>query len=291
MAESSLHTRRWLLLTAALAGGALVAAPRAFRRAFAPPQREAGQSPADFGLVTEEVWLRSVNGTRLHAWYVPADSAGAALVVLHGWGSHGGLMLPLAEPLHADGFHTLFLDARNHGLSEHDSFASLPRFAEDLEAAADWLRAHPDVTRVGAIGHSVGAGAAILAASRGDLLDVVVSVSAFAHPGELMRRQMARIPAPILSLLLGAVQRTIGHRFDDFAPRFRVGDVTVPLMLVHGDVDSVVPIADMYELAELAPTSETLTVEGGGHSDLAAFLPYVSEIVDFLNQHTRERSV
>jgi pimeloyl-ACP methyl ester carboxylesterase len=265
----------------------MLAVPTVFKRAFAPPQREANRSPRDLGLPEEQVWLESHTGTGLHGWYIPVEGVAPAVIVLHGWGGNAALMLPLAAPIHKAGFHALFLDARNHGLSEHDSFVSMPRFAEDLEVAASWLDARAGVTSVGVIGHSVGAGAAILAASRGDQLAAVVSVSSFAHPGEMMRQQMAKIPRPILTLLLGAVQRTIGHRFDDFAPRSRIAHMTTPVMLVHGDSDNVVPISNLHELATAQPSAETLIVSGGGHSDLAPFEPHVGEIIDFLDRHLR----
>ncbi|MEA1902918.1 MAG: alpha/beta fold hydrolase [Actinomycetota bacterium] len=209
--------KRWIWLPFAIAVGAYYTAPRVLKRAFAPPQRDSRQTPADLGLPEEDVWLAGGNRTRLHGWFIPVDQKAPAVIVLHGWGGNASLMLPLAPHLHRAGFHTLFLDARNHGLSEHDGFTSMPRFAEDLEVAADWTRAHPAVTSAGVIGHSVGAGAAILSASRGDRLDAVVSVSAPAHPGDMMREQMASIPRPLLTLILGAVQRIIGHRFDAFA--------------------------------------------------------------------------
>jgi pimeloyl-ACP methyl ester carboxylesterase len=194
-------------------------------------------------------------------------------------------MLPLAEYLHQAGFHSLFLDARNHGHSEHDTFVSMPRFAEDLEAAADWLAAHELVTSIGVIGHSVGAGAAILSASRSSRYAAVVSVSSFAHPGEMMREQMSRIPSPLLTTLLEAIQRTIGYRFETFAPRYRLPQVRVPVMLVHGDSDPVVPISDLEELAAVRPDADVLVVPEGGHSDLAPFEPYVDQITSFLHRH------
>lgn len=279
------RTKRWILLPMAVALGAMVATPRLLRRAFAPPQPATDGTPADLGLPEERVHLESVNGTRLHGWYIPVDGAAPGVVVLHGWGSNSALMLPLAPHLHAAGFHVLFIDARNHGLSEHDSFSSLPRFAEDLEVAAAWLGAKPEVTSVGVIGHSVGAGAAILAASRGDLLDAVVSVSSFAHPGEMMRQQMERMPRAARFVILEAVQRMIGFRFDEIAPRNRIALVEVPVMLVHGDADGVVPISSMYELSAANPTAELLTVPDGAHSDLTPFEPYVGEILDFLKRH------
>ena len=145
----------------------MYAAPILLKKTFAPPQRDTSRTPADFGLSGEQIWLESVNGTSLHAWFIPAvDTPAPAVVVLHGWGANGSLLLPFAPYLHEAGYHALFLDARNHGLSEHDDFSSLPRFAEDLEVGIAWLRERDDVTSLGVAGHPVGAGAAILAAAK-----------------------------------------------------------------------------------------------------------------------------
>ena len=287
MTEKQVRMGRWIWLPVGLFAALYYAAPRILKRAFAPPQRDATQTPGDFGLPEEQVWLDSVNGTRLHGWFVPVDRAAPAVVVLHGWGGNAALMLPLAPHLHRAGYHVLLLDARNHGLSEHDRFASMPRFAEDLEVAVAWLRAHPAVTSVGVIGHSVGAGAAILSASRGGELEAVVSVSAPAHPGELMRVQMARIPGPLRELILAAIQRTIGYRFDEFASRNRIAHVDAPLLLIHGAVDQVVPVSNLHELSAANPQAATLVVPNGGHSDLAPFEDHVGDIIDFLDRHLR----
>ncbi|MEX0796528.1 MAG: alpha/beta fold hydrolase [Acidimicrobiia bacterium] len=227
----------------------------------------------------------SANGTRLHGWFIPVGTQAPAVVVLHGWGGNAALMLPLAPHLHAAGLHSLFLDARNHGLSEHDSFTSMPRFAEDLEVAVGWLQDHPAVTSVGVIGHSVGAGAAILSASRSDMLDAVVSVSAPAHPGDMMRRQMAAIPRPVLNFILGAVQQLIGYQFDSFAPRARIGLVRAPILLVHGSADTVVPIGNLHELVAAQPNAERLVVPDAGHSDLELFVRHVGAITGFFDRH------
>ncbi len=275
------------MVLAALAGslGLTYLGPKAFKRAFAPPQPEIDGTPSDLGLPEEQVWLRSRNGTRLHAWYIPVDTVVGTptpgIVVLHGWGANSSLMLPLASHLHKAGFHSLFLDARNHGLSEHDDFASMPRFAEDLDVGVQWLAKREEVSSVGVIGHSVGAAASILSASRSGHLSAVVAVSSFAHPGEMMHQQLDRIPRPLVTLILAGVQRIIGYRFEEFAPQFRIGLVEAPVLLVHGDDDDVVPLSDLYELSAADPTAEVLIVPGGGHRDLGPYEPYVGVINDF----------
>jgi pimeloyl-ACP methyl ester carboxylesterase len=271
--------------------GAVRLFPMLLRRVMAPPTRPQPHTPSDLGLPEVSIGLRSRSGTDLHAWFVPAGGEAPAVVVLHGWGANASLMLPLAPHLHGAGFHALFLDARNHGRSEHDDFVSMPRFAEDLDVAVDWLLDHPDVTAVGVIGHSVGAGAAILASSRRDDLGAVVSVAAFAHPGEAMARSapMNRFPAPMRAGIFRTIERTIGYRFDEIAPRATIAGVRAPLLLAHGTADRVVPIGDLEVLAAAAPQAATLIVEGADHASLDAFGPAVPHLIGFLSENLTGR--
>ena len=274
---------------AALALGAVYAAPALLKKTFAPPQRDASQTPFDFGLPGEQIWLESVNGTKLHAWFIPVgDQPAPAIVVLHGWGANGALLLPIAPYLHKGGYHALFMDARNHGHSEHDDFSSLPRFAEDLEVGLAWLREREDITSVSVAGHSVGAGAAILAASRDHGIGAVVSMSAFAHPREMMTNQMKlnRLPSQVSGAMLWPIEQIIGHRFDEIAPINRIGDVECPILIVHGDADRVIPVEDAFRLFENASDGQVLIVPGGEHASLEAFEPYLDDMVEFLDRHS-----
>lgn len=118
------------------------------------------------------VWIEGEGGSRLFAWYIappgPQEALAPGAVLMHGWGAHAGLMLPAAPWLHEAGLALLVLDARGHGLSSAVDFQSLPRFAQDVEAGLAWLRQQPEVdaSRLALIGHSVGAGAVLLSATR-----------------------------------------------------------------------------------------------------------------------------
>ena len=101
----------------------------------------------------------------------------------------------------------LLFDARNHGQSDTHSFSSLPRFAEDLDSALAWLHAnHPAACeKLVLLGHSVGAGAVLLAASRRTDIAAVISVSAFAHPEWVMRRYLQTLHLP--NILIRIINR------------------------------------------------------------------------------------
>lgn len=266
---------------------------RGIRGSLAAPRIPHDRSPDAFGLPFESVRIATANGCRLHAWQIePAtasDARAPAVVVMHGWGGNAAMMLPLARPLYEAGFATLFLDARCHGASEGDSFASLPRFAEDMEHAVDWLAARPniDAARIALIGHSVGAGAALFAASRRRDIAAVVSVAAFAHPAEMMRRWLAtkRIPEwPVGRYILRYVEETIGHRFDDIAPVNTIARVRCPVLLVHGSDDNVVPLADARQIfAARAHAGVELLEVSGEHDSFAELEQHMEQLIHFLH--------
>lgn len=270
----------------------------ALHRALRPARiRETG-SPADFGLAFREVAIATARGRRLFGWFIPAPAAGPApaVAVLHGWGGNAQMMLPAARPLHEAGFALLLFDARCHGRSDGDRFASLPRFAEDLAHAVDWLARQPEVDgrRLAALGHSVGAGAALLAASRHPGLAAVVSLAAFAHPAAMMRRWLASMGVPFIPLgwyLLHYVQFVIGHRYDDIAPVNTIRLVRRPVLLVHGADDATVPVEDARAIfARRGDTPAELVVLPGGHGSYEELGVSMQRLVAFLRRSLQERT-
>lgn len=255
----------------------------------APRIRECG-TPADLGMKYEAVKIQTVSGKQLFAWWLPVPGADSSLIILHGWGGNAELMLPMALPFQHAGINVLLVDARNHGNSDADTFSSLPRFAEDLDHAIDWLRQRrpESARRVALLGHSVGAGAALLSASRQKHIDAVISVSAFAHPEWMMKRFLRRfhLPGPITGLILGYVQWIIGHRFSDIAPVHSVCRIDCPILLVHGRADSTVPVEDARAIAAGCPESRItlLEIDEAEHDSVEKIEQHGIELVRFLQR-------
>lgn len=202
---------------------------------------------------------------------------------MHGWGGSAADMVGLVEPLISAGLRVLLLDARCHGRSDEDEFVSMPRFAEDVESGIDWLRRRDDVdgSRVVLVGHSVGAGACLIVAARDEAVAAVVSIASMAHPEVFMARALGkRLPRPLTALALRYVERTIGHRFETFAPVHTIGRFQAPVLLVHGDRDTTVPVADAYELHARAPDrTQLLIVPGANHTGIGASIGEVTPVL------------
>lgn len=117
------------------------------------------------------------DGWTISASYRPAAQGKATIVLAHGVGASGAEWARFADALAAKGVGTLALDLRGHAASRRgppgstdftgfDARGAWPEAAEDLRAAAAWLKSRgvPE-SRVAFGGASIGANLASIAAS------------------------------------------------------------------------------------------------------------------------------
>ena len=64
----------------------------------------------------------------------------------------------------------------------------------------------------------------------------------------------------------------IGMRFANFPPLTTLPTLTMPVLLIHGELDQVVPVAEADQLAAVAPRARLLVVPGVGHAESTASL-------------------
>lgn len=242
------------------------------RRYGLPPERRGTSLPSDRAV--EAIELPGPDGSTLRGLVLSAPGAEGTAVALHGWGSSALDLLPLGRDLHRQGLNVLLVDAGGHGRSDAVTFTSMPRFAEDLQAALIWVRADPQLGtgRLVLVGHSVGAGACLLAARDAAPVDGLVLLASMADPRTVMRRmlQSAHVPAALVPVALRVVEHVIGRRFRDFAPCRVIADLDVPVLIVHGDADQTVPVSEAHLLAAAAQHAELIVVPGAGHNELGA---------------------
>jgi len=240
----------------------------AWRNPKVPPRR----TPADVGAAFEEVSFPTANGRRLQGWWVPAAADGPRplVVLVHGWGRNRERMLPYVPMLR--GFHLLAFDARHHGLSDPDGYATMPKFSQDLRAAIDYAVAEQSIEpgRIAVLGLSIGGAASIHAASVDERISAVVTAGAFADPRDamVMLGRWSFLVKPALPLAFRTMEWRIGMRFAEFAPEAVIGRARARFLLVHGDDDPIVPVSHARRLHAAADgRAELWVMPGRGHSD------------------------
>jgi len=264
--------------------------PIILHRVYRAPRRVETTTPESLSLPFSQQYLPGPKGKRLYSWLIPGELDLCTVILVHGWGANAQMMLPLARCFHRAGMNVLLYDARNHGKSDRDSFSSLPRFAEDLGCAIEWAKQRDPSQKIVVFGHSIGAAAAMLAASHRTDIDLVIGLSGFAHPNLVMNRHLDRpwLPKVLRPLIMNYIQWVIGYRFEEIAPMNRIRHIQCPVLLMHGTEDTVVPISDMHLIEQNAPSEnpvQLIEIEGAGHNSVEQFQQHATELIDWVQEH------
>lgn len=201
----------------------------------------------------QDVVIETDDGIRLGGWYFPVAGDGPAVLVLPGNGGDRSMRAPLAVALNRMGSSVLLLDYR--GFGGNPGRPSEDGLAADARAAQTWLAAQPGVKEIVYFGESLGAAVAVgLALERPPRALVLRSpFTSLADVGAVHYPWL-----PIRWLLL-----------DRYPSLERITSVRVPLLLIAGDRDDIVPEPMSRRLYEAAnePKHYEL-VPGAGHNDL-----------------------
>jgi fermentation-respiration switch protein FrsA (DUF1100 family) len=233
---------------------------------FFQPDRTLFQTPGLYGLDYQPVELHAADGTELFAWFLPArGKPRGSVLYLHGNGQNISTQFANVAWMPAAGFNVLALDYRGYGGSQ--GRPSLPGVQLDIDAAMAALLARPDVDpeRIIVFGQSLGGALAIhyLAHSRfRDHVKSLIVDSAFSDYERIGREKLAA--AVITWPLQWFASVAIDNRY---SPEASVGQLSpIPILFIHGDADSVVPLHHSQRLYELAGFPKELwVVPGAGH--------------------------
>ena len=209
------------------------------------------------GLEFAEVTIRTEDGERLHAWWVPARAPSLGhVLLLHGNAGNVGDRLPHVERLASVGFDVLAFDYRGYGRST--GRPGERGLQLDAHAAYEALlgRRGVDPARVLYLGESLGGAVALALALERPPAGLILQ-SAFTSV-----RDMARLHYPL-------IPPAFVH--DGFPSVRRIGRLRAPLLVLHGARDAIVPVMHGDELFGAAPGPKRMHVfPGAGHNDLLA---------------------
>lgn len=194
--------------------------------------------------------LPTKDGTVISAVYLPNDKAEYTVLVSHGNAEDLGSLMPFLRSFAAQGFAVFAYDYQGYGTSqgtptEKNSYA-------DINAAYSYLTKHLHIPpqRIILYGRSLGAGVAIDLAVRQPIAGLIIEssfVSAY--------RTLFKFP-----FLL----------FDKFDNLSKIKKIKVPVLIIHGKKDQVVPFwHGEYIYQQANSPKQFLPIGNAGHNDLA----------------------
>ena len=234
---------------------------------------------------SEDAWLQSRDGLRLHAWLFPAEENPKKFVIgVHGYRSYSRPeYAPYIEFYQSLGYSMLLPDDRAHRPSEGDfiGFGVLDRLD-----CVDWAKYLTETygKDIEILLHGVSMGGAAVCAASGepDLPEQVkgiVSDCAFSNAWDVLHHQLgdvSHLPADrILPGVEKLCKKKAGFDFHEFSAEEQVKKARVPMLFVQGQKDQMVPSYMAQKLYDACGSSEKrlLMVPDAGHGESIAFAP------------------
>lgn len=217
-----------------------------------------GAAPAEAGVPEmAPVPVRAADGVVVVGWYAPASRAGAATVVLfHGNARSVSCRAPKARRLLDAGFGVFLAEYRGYGgnagrPSEQGLYA-------DARAVLSWLcRRGVMMESTALYGESLGSGVAVQMAAEYGAAALLLEAP-FTRLPDLAP---PFVPPPLAHLMM----------LDHFDSRAKIGQLTMPVLVMHGERDGMVPIAmgrEVLAAARSASHREGMFPAAAGHNDL-----------------------
>ncbi len=267
----------WLLFTTWMTIRWLTHPPRRTLAWAISKHRPASPSELSPPRHSQEFTVQS-RGVTLACWLVSGDAPAApTLVMSHGWGDSRVTMLERAHQL-APGFSSILLwDLPGHGTST----GTCGLGTNEHLHIPDLLAALPLETNRSIVlyGYSLGAGVSLLAAAewQGAIpLRALILEAPYRFAFTPAANVMDSIAAPWrvnLRLALLCLGLDLGYgltfarsgRFDRAAIARRC---STPILILHGEADTISPPSDGRDIAQAAPHATLLSLESAGHTDI-----------------------
>ncbi|UCE64358.1 MAG: prolyl oligopeptidase family serine peptidase [Nitrospirota bacterium] len=271
-----------------------------------PPRFKTDDNPRHYGLNYERVSFPTEDGLTLRGWFIPAESASrqapaqekepreacATILFGHGYPFDKANILRHALFLHSR-FNLLLFDFRYFGESDGAYTTAGLLETRDVKAAVEYVKGREDVdpTRIGAMGFSLSASSFILA--RHTDVKAIVADSPYASLEKVVQRQFFFFPGPtkwpLVALTKVYARLLLGLKLSDAVPADAVGEQKTPLLLIHGDADSQIPVEHSREIhAKANPASTELWIVPGadhGFAHALAGYDYEIRVREFFERH------
>lgn len=215
------------ILTLAYLGLALILTLVQSHLIFRNATEHVAPAAAGLGEMREETIVTG-DGERLIAWWSPPRGHGLVVLDLQGQTGGPAWRTDRIGTFVRAGYGIMTLAYRGYGGSTGSP--SEAGLYEDAASAYRWLRAQgfgPE--QIVIFGESLGTGVAVNVASSEKIAGLVLD-SPFTSVTDVVQGRFPHMPVWLL----------LQHRFDSLS---RIGRVTAPLLVLHGDQDDIVPFA------------------------------------------------
>ena len=229
--------------------------------------------------------ITAPDGAILRAWTIrPSSPNGDAVILLHGLGDNRIGMTGYAQLFLADGFTVLLPDSRAHGTSGGPlaTYGLLER--NDIHQWLDFLHAEDHPRCIFGFAESMGAAQLLQSLDAHPHFCAVAAESPFSTFREIAYDRMGQpfhlgpwvgrtILRPLVEIAFLRARLKFGLDMQQISPEDSVAATSIPVLLIHGELDSNIPVRHSRAIHTRAPKAELWEVPNAGHCGAISTAP------------------
>jgi len=240
------------------------------------PSRDIFTTPSQIGLKYEDAHFQSADSTKLHGWFIPADSARGIVLFCHGNAGNISNRFESLEIFHELGLSVFIFDYRGYGKSagkptEQGTYL-------DTEAALKYIIAHQHIAPLEMIffGRSLGGAIISWLAVRYPPKMLIIE-SSFTSTADLGSEIYPFVP---VKLLLRFKYKTLEN----------LQQIHCPVLVIHSRDDDIIPFEHGQKLFESANEPKHFVEIIGTHNNGFSISGerYIEGLKSFILKHIDE---
>jgi putative redox protein len=206
--------------------------------------------------------------------HMPEEKTGMGAVLGHCFtcSRHTGILREIAASLTAAGIIVLRFDFSGNGQSQgRFDETSISKHIREMDVAIDLIRKN-GASWIALVGHSMGGAISVLAAPRNPHVKAVAALAGrltgfdplqFLSPAQIADLQQdGKVSFTSRNRNLG-----LGRSFFEDARRYSLPEtlktMTLPILVVHGDLDEMIPVAEAHAAGRFNPNHIDLDIVSG----------------------------
>jgi uncharacterized protein len=223
----------------------------------------------------EMVEIISEDGLKLKARFLKNDQpSGKAVILAHGYKGHSEQMPGITKFYYEQGYDILKPDARGHGLSEGDYIGYGWHDRKDYVQWSEFLAEKAGADDIFLHGFSMGAATVLMASGEKlpEQVKGIIADSGYTTVLEELSHQLKylyNLPAfPVMQVTSVITNLRAGYTFAEASAIDSVAKNKLPLLIIHGDQDALVPTEMGNRIFDTANSDKELwIVPGAGHTE------------------------
>lgn len=241
----------------------------------------------------EQTDITSYDGLKLHG-YMVKHSSDVWVIALHGYDDSGRSMAPLIGGFYARGYNLLLPDMRGQGKSEGSYIGMGWHDRLDVLSWIDWLNEEYENPEIIIYGASMGGATAMMVSGENlpsNVRCIIEDCGYASVRDEVEYEGKTLFHMPYYPFIWAAdivTKICAGYSFEEASALEQVKKSETPILFIHGEDDTFVPVENVYRVYEAAACEkQLLVVPGAQHASsmLKDYRLYWKTVYNFIDKY------